>query len=153
MVGPVHATLLMVMWQTGVYVWTTQPVRGRIMRRIVALLAFALVAACTTKTISGSAERTLDGTWSGTYSGTTFILNVTSGGDGLLMGSGSVRASAETRPVAVMGTFVDPRVSFNMSTPGLDSLTFDGTRNGDALVGTLNGSGYSGESLTLSLHR
>lgn len=124
------------------------------MRRMLSLLLIALAAACTIERVTPTDTRNLDGVWSGVSSGTTFIVNLTSGGDGLVMGTGTIqRSDTATRAVAAMGSYAHPRVSFYMSTPGYDSLSFSGTRNGDVVVGTLRGQGYDGRGLSLTLHR
>lgn len=124
------------------------------MRRIVSLLLVPVAVACTFDRTTTVDSRNLDGIWAGAYSGTTFTLDLTSGGDGLVMGSGAVaRTDTASRSVAVMGSYQHPRVTFYMSTPGYDSLSFTGSRSGDALTGTLRGTRYTGQTLTLTLHK
>lgn len=122
------------------------------MRRFAALLIFASAVACTT-TSTTTATPTLDGYYAGTTAGTTFTLSLASGGDGLLMGNGTVGSGATARMVSAWGTYQHPQVTFNLSSPASDSLVFTGTRSGDQLTGTLRGSGFTGAALTLTLHR
>jgi len=117
------------------------------MRRILAALVFTSLAACSG--LGGDLDQHVDGTWVGTSNGQSITMSLvqTSGVTGIASISGG---TSGTRSLAVSGTFVNPTLAATLSSgaPG-DTIRLDATVTGKAMVGTLTGSGFTGNGIAL----
>ncbi len=117
------------------------------MRRVLAVLALVFAASCGDSPTESLP--TMTGEWTGT-SGVntfTFTLNQTAG---TISGSGNGVGSIVDIPLTVTGIYTHPSVSMTWTAPGHEPLNFQGTRNGNAVSGTVNGSGFVNSVLTLN---
>jgi hypothetical protein len=66
-------------------------------------------------------------------------------------GSGSLAGSSAAVALTITGTHVHPDVTLTMKATSYQDMNFSGKFSGDnSIVGSLNGSGFVNESLTLS---
>ena len=86
----------------------------------------------------------LAGSWSGVLDGVTITLTIQQSATGLT-GSGAFAGKA----VVLTGTYTEPIVSLHITTPGVEPLDYTGMLDHDRIVGIVNGSGYTDQSLTL----
>ena len=92
----------------------------------------------------------LDGRWSGTTSDLTLSVTLTED-ERVVTGSGTLSGSSTSIALAVDGSHVHPDVSLTMSASGYEDMNFTGEFiNDEAVRGELRGSGFNGETLTLS---
>jgi hypothetical protein len=114
---------------------------------IVAMLATGLaIPAC-----SGSTDvrPTVQGTWSGSVQGQVLTLSLTESG-GAVAGSGTITGTyTGTRALTVAGSFEPPHVSITMTSGTMQPLNLTATLAGKTMTGSLNGSGFTGEGITL----
>ena len=89
-------------------------------------------------------ERRVTGSWSGVLDGGTVTLTIQQSATGLT-GHGVIASEA----VVVTGTYTEPIVSLHITTPGVEPLDYTGMLDHDRIVGIVNGSGYTDQSLTL----
>lgn len=125
------------------------------MRAILTLLLLFALAACSDDGPTGPLPNEIAGSWSGTSqttTGNTFSVNLTLAeasdqitGNGVLSvpGSGGIA-------VAATGTFSDPNFTITLSSQGYQDMAFVGAVDGDAISGTLTGSGFSGQAVSLT---
>jgi hypothetical protein len=117
------------------------------MRRLLAIIAFASLAACSG--LGGELDQRVDGTWVGTSNGQTVTMSLvqTNGVTGIASISGG---TGGTRSLSVSGTFVNPTLAATLSgsAPG-DTIRLDATVTGKAMNGTLAGLGFSGNAIAL----
>ncbi|MEM1043010.1 MAG: hypothetical protein AAGI91_10310 [Bacteroidota bacterium] len=94
---------------------------------------------------------TLTGTYSGNVEGSTLTLNLAEVA-GVITGTGSLSGAGSSLPLTASGTFAPPSVTINLSSPGFDPFTLTGiaSDDGSVITGNLNGSGFTGESVTLT---
>ncbi|HET6765711.1 MAG TPA: hypothetical protein VFH27_18655 [Longimicrobiaceae bacterium] len=123
------------------------------MRPAVPVLALAaLLAACGNGTVDVPAGPDLDGTWVGatTTPVVTYRLKVQDDG-GSLSGTGGAKGARDSVGVELDGEKSFRTVDFALKSTGFVDLTFHGTTNAtaDSIVGTVTGSGYSGQALVL----
>ena len=123
------------------------------MRPAALALAFAaLLAACSNGTVDVPAGPDLDGTWTGstTTPVVAYRLKVTDDG-GSLSGTGDAKGARDSVGVQLDGEKSFRTVDFALKSTGFVDLTFHGTTNAnaDSIVGTVTGSGYSGQALVL----
>lgn len=110
------------------------------------VLVLAL-AACSDAT---EPERSIAGRWAGLAVGINFDFVVTDQA-GAIRGTGTALAAALSLALSLEGTHVHPDVSITMSAPGYEPINFSGTVTGRQMSGTLNGSGFHSEQLTLTM--
>lgn len=87
------------------------------------------------------------GSWTGT-SGTQTIKMTLGMTGSSVSGSGSITTPSGPRALTINGTFVSPTLSVTLAPGGTTqpiNLTATMNREGTAMSGTLNGSGFSGE--------
>lgn len=121
------------------------------MRRWAVLpLMLATLVACGDST--GPTIPDLTGTWSGSAGGGDWSITISENEDGELSGSGSVESGGESVSLTVTGSHAHPDFSMTWSSSGVQDVNYAGTvgESGDQLNGELNGSGFSGESLTMT---
>ena len=93
----------------------------------------------------------LDGAWSGFAQGFTVSLTLSSNGPGVITGSGTLSAGGAVISLTVRnGIHSHPNVSLTLGGEGYEDLNYSATFSEDALIGTLNGSGFSNFGLTLT---
>ena len=114
------------------------------MRRLIAIVALAALAGCS----DPLRENTVTGTWRGSSTGQSFILNMQQSGTAVA-GTGTVTSTAGTRTLSISGNYQQPAFSGTLLPTGAQPITLVGTTEGSTLVGTLTGGGFNGEGLAL----
>jgi hypothetical protein len=116
------------------------------MRRLLAALAFTSLAACSG--IGSDLGPQIDGTWTGSSNGQAISMQLIQSGS--VGGIATFGGSAGSRSYAVTGTFNSPTFNATLSgsAPG-DTITLSATVTGKSMVGTLIGSGFTGNGLAL----
>ena len=118
------------------------------MRRLLAVLALATLAAC--DSFDPLTDSTVTGTWRGSSAGQTFVVVMQQAGT-TVAGSGTVTSTAAgTRTLSVSGTFNQPAFSGTFTPNGAAAITYNATVEGRSMVGTLTGGGFNGDGLALS---
>jgi hypothetical protein len=119
------------------------------MRKTLMLLALVLgVAAC--KDSTGAKTYEVDGLWEGPISGVTMTLTLSESSHNV-SGTGSLHGPGGSLPLSVSGTNAYPSITLTLSSPGYEPMTYQATMSGrSAMSGTLHGSGFTGESMTLT---
>jgi hypothetical protein len=124
--------------------------KGTVNRLLLTLLLVA-AAAC-----SGSTDVKIpkvSGGWSGIIAGTTNSANLTLVEDaaGSITGSGNLVSSVTSVALTVTGTHADPSISMILASTGFSSVNYQGKVISATLIrGTLQGSGFVGDSLILT---
>lgn len=123
------------------------------MRRILVTLvtmAFLAIPACGDSGPTGPATWDVSGQWSGTISGVSMSVSLNENAEGNISGNGNFSGSADSFAFDVSGSHVNENVSLTISATGVQDLNYSATlEDEDQMEGELNGSGYSGEPLTL----
>lgn len=125
-------------------------------RHLFALLLCASVALALPACDSGGDEEPgIEGQWSGTANvqGGAISVDVTlNESDGDISGNGVLNVGGETASTDVSGTYNYPNVSLTFSTQQYEDLSISGDINegGTQIDGELNGSGFSGQVITLT---
>lgn len=123
------------------------------MRRISALLlaiVFVALPACGDSGPTGPASWDVSGQWSGTIEGVSMNMSLNEDAQGNIAGNGTFSGSQDSFAFDVSGTHVEESVSLTISATGVQDLNYSATlENENRLVGELNGSGFSGETLTM----
>jgi hypothetical protein len=116
------------------------------MRRLLAAVAFASLAACSG--IGNDLGPQIDGTWVGNSNGQSITMQLIQTGS--VSGLATFGGSGGTKSYAVSGTFIAPTFNATLagSTPG-DTITLSATVTGKSMVGTLVGSTFTGNGLAL----
>jgi hypothetical protein len=119
------------------------------MRRLLAVVALATLVAC--DSFVPLKENTVDGTWSGTTAGRSFVLTMQQS-NSVVAGSGTITSpAAGTTNFSISGTFNPPAFSGTLNPNGAQAITLVGTvEDGRLLVGTLTGGGFNGEGIALT---
>jgi hypothetical protein len=115
------------------------------MRRLLAIVALATLAGCS----DPLRENTVTGTWRGSSTGQSFILVMQQSGTAVA-GNGTITNSAGTRTLSITGNYQQPTFSATLLPTGAQPITITGTTEGNTLVGTLTGGGFTGEGIALS---
>ena len=115
------------------------------MRRLLAVLAFATLAGCS----DPLRENTVTGTWRGSSASQSFILVMQQSGSAVA-GSGTVTSTAGTRNLSISANYQQPAFSGTLIPDGGQPITLVGTTEGNVLIGTLTGGGFTGEGIALS---
>jgi hypothetical protein len=113
-------------------------------------LATAALLACGGD--SGPSAPNVEGSWTGTVTGTTGSGTLTFSAtetDGTVTGNGTLSASAGSLPLTVSGTFAAPTASLVLHAEGFEDVNLTGTVSESELTGTLNGSGFQNTAITL----
>ena len=121
-------------------------------RCLVFLPLFAILAACGSDATAPEPDPAVTGSWSGTGSGFTLQLTLNEQPDGSVAGSGSITLA--TGPIALTvlsGTHAFPNLSLTLGATGLLDINLTGTVTSATMItATLNGSGFSDESIDLT---
>ena len=115
------------------------------MRRLLAVVALATLAGCS----DPLRENTVTGTWRGSSTGQSFILVMQQSGSAVA-GNGTITSTAGTRTLSITGNYQQPAFSATLLPTGAQPITLAGTAEGNTLVGTLTGGGFSGEGIALT---
>jgi hypothetical protein len=115
------------------------------MRRLLAVVAFASLAACSDPLV----ENTVTGTWRGSSTGSSFILVMQQSGSAVA-GTGTITSATGSRNLSISGNFQQPAFTGTLLPTGSQPITFAGTAEGRTLIGTLTGGGFNGEGLALT---
>lgn len=124
------------------------------MRRLAAIfmlmLAPAVLLSCSDDP-TGPSEVSIEGSWSGSTSGGGNF-NLTLAQDGSdITGSGSASGEGGSASLDVTGTRSGTSISLVMTSSGFADLNYSGTIESSTTInGTLNGSGFQDEPLTLT---
>ncbi|HWP36031.1 MAG TPA: hypothetical protein VNL18_00615 [Gemmatimonadales bacterium] len=122
------------------------------MRALTATLLLPLTFALAGCGDSSSEPRTpsASGTWTGAVGSATFTLTLAEQRGGTITGAGSARATGGAVSLTVTGTHVHPSISLTLRSTGFEDLNYTGQFiNDNTISGSLNGSGFTGETLTL----
>lgn len=93
---------------------------------------------------------TVNGHWSGTMSGgLAFNFFLTQSGS-TVTGNGTATGGGESTALTCTGSYVTPSLSMNCESSGFETFNFAGQHAGATITGTLNGSGFQGDPLTLA---
>jgi hypothetical protein len=118
------------------------------MRRILAVVALATLAAC--DSFDPLTENTVTGTWRGSAAGQSFVVSMQQSGT-TVAGSGTITGPpAGARNLSLSGTFNQPAFSATLTPNGAQAITYIATVEGRSMVGTLTGGGFSGDGLALA---
>jgi hypothetical protein len=121
------------------------------MRRLVTLAVLIGLASCGSDKATGpSVPGDVNGVWTGVSAGTTVNLTLATQGTNV---TGSGQISQGTTSVALTitsGTYVAPNLSLTVSAQGFQAVNLAGVRSNNTITGTLNGSGFSNQALTLT---
>jgi len=115
-----------------------------------AVLALILALAACGGDATGPKTPSVSGGWTGTVmeAGSLNLTLVET--SGTLTGSGSLSAGTFAAALTVTGAHAHPNVSLTMKSAGYEDMNFAGTMTDDrTIAGTLNGSGFSGQAVTL----
>lgn len=97
---------------------------------------------------------TAAGRWTGTgHSGDvtfTLTLTLTQTPEGRVSGSGTIAAAGDAVALNASGVFNDPTLSLTLTASGFEDMNLTATVAGSAATGTLNGSGFTNSSVTLT---
>lgn len=117
-----------------------------------AVLAVLAVPACGGDSgPTGPAAFDVSGQWSGQASSGGFTLTLNEDADGNITGGGSASGPGGSASLDVSGSHVGENVTLQMSSTGFEDLNYSATLNNEnRMTGTLNGSGFSGETLVLN---
>lgn len=123
------------------------------MRRLAAVFMFVLAPAALfscSDSPTGPAEVNIEGTWTGSVDVGTFTLTIAQDGSDL-SGSGNVSNEGGSIALNFTGTRSGTSISLNITSSGFQDLDYSGTiQSSTRITGTLHGSGFQGESLTLT---
>jgi hypothetical protein len=118
------------------------------MRRLLAVLALATLAAC--DSFDPLTDNTVTGTWRGTSAGQTFVVVMQQAGI-TVAGSGTITSTTGVaRTLSVSGSFNQPAFSGTFTPNGAPAITYNATVEGKTMVGTLTGGGFNGDGLALT---
>jgi hypothetical protein len=121
------------------------------------LAVAALVALTLACGGDSTAPENLVGTWVGTFASAgepveTLSLTLTENNDNVAA-SGNLSASGSggqvTFALSGTGVYAAPHLALTLSAPGYQAIDFEATLTSDGINGTLNGSGYSNQPVTL----
>jgi hypothetical protein len=111
------------------------------MRRVVAVLALALFAACNSLT-NDIENSTVNGTWRGSVSGQTFTIGLQQAGQ-TIAGTGTLVNQGVTKSLSIAGNYAIPNLTLTMQSPGDPTISLDGIVEGDSFVGNLSGGSFT----------
>ena len=120
---------------------------GTSMRRsFLSLLLAAAIAGCGGST---SPKSNVNGSWSGSSGGISMSLTLSQSGTSVT-GSGQISGGGNTIPLTASGTYVEPDLSLTLSSAGFQPTVYAGSLSHGTITGTLNGSGFTNQSMTLT---
>ncbi|PYP78304.1 MAG: hypothetical protein DMD35_11910 [Gemmatimonadetes bacterium] len=120
------------------------------MRRLLAVVTLSTLAACSSID-SALRDNTVTGTWRGTSTGQSFVLNLQQS-NAAVAGTGTITSTAAgTRSLSISGTFNPPAFSGTLTPSGASAITLTAiVESGNTMVGTLTGGGFTGEGIALT---
>jgi hypothetical protein len=120
-------------------------------RCLVFLPLFAVLAACGSDATAPEPDPTVTGSWSGAGNGFSLQLTLNQQPDGSVAGSGSITSPTGSIALTVSsGTHAFPNLSLTLGATGLLDTNLTGTVTATMITATLNGSGFTDESITLT---
>jgi hypothetical protein len=102
---------------------------------------------------NGPSDIDAEGTWAGTFaiSGGNVALNmVLTEGSGSVSGNGNLAAPGLAIAETITGTYSAPTLSVTMHADGYEDINLTATVGETSMTGTLNGSGFVGQAVTLN---
>jgi hypothetical protein len=121
-------------------------------RAFTGLIAAALSGCAATDgkdTTSPPTKSPLSGSWAGAVNSQTLSLTLVEKA-GVVSGTGTLSGTADgMRAVTVNGTFADPSLTAVISPGTFQPFNLQATLSGTTLSGTLSGSGFSGQAITM----
>jgi hypothetical protein len=117
--------------------------------RTVLLLLPTLLLSTGCRDGAGPETPTMTGAWS-TLTVRRIVTLRTTESDGQVSGTGSISTVSATIPISVKGTHAHPSIVLTAQSPGYNDFIFSGRfASADSIVGTLNGSGFQDDSISL----
>lgn len=93
-----------------------------------------------------------EGKWSGTFQADSQDVSLTlqlTETSGAVTGNGTLVTSAGSFPLTVDGSYIKPRLSLGITTPGFDPVSLVALVGDTTMTGTIGGGGFTNESFTL----
>jgi len=112
-----------------------------------ALLVLACAAGC--KDSSGP-HSPIEGAWTGLVLGAPITFSLSVDASGGVSGSGNATVNGTQRHLSVVGSFTAPSFSLTLTPTGIIPVNYAGVVDGSTLRGVLAGSGFNGDSLTMT---
>lgn len=101
---------------------------------------------------TGPARIEAEGSWSGSFTVAepiTLSLTLVET-TGNVTGNGTLVSPSASVALSVAGTYVPPALSVSVTAPGFNDLNLSATVGETSMTGTLNGSGFSNQAVTLT---
>lgn len=117
-------------------------------RLVIAVMA-GLIVGCGGGDSTSPEKPTVTGSWIGTTGGQTLSFALVEN-SGAVTGSGSLTGIGGPFAQTISGTFVNPTLTITLTSGQHPPFTLTATLSGTALNGTLSGSGFQGEAITLN---
>ena len=121
---------------------------SHVVRSLAALTLIFAVGCGGDKATAPAVNTSATGSWTGTSSGSTLSM-VLNDNSGTVTGSGTLSASSSIA-LTITGNHAGANVSLTMSAPGYEPLNYAGTLNDRTIIGSLNGSGFTNQSLVVT---
>lgn len=123
----------------------------KLTRRWGTITAAALVLAMGCGSDStGPTHQSVSGTWSGVTGAQVLTMTLVENG-GVVTGSGTLtNTPTGTRAQTVTGTFASPTLDVTLSSGSVQPVALHGTVGGNSMAGSLTGSGFTGDAITLT---
>jgi len=117
------------------------------MKRFLMAAAAFVVAGCSSST---APKVTVAGTWSGVTASQVLTITLTES-SGSVSGSGTLtNTPVGTIAITVSGSFVGSTVSLALTSGLHPAINLTGTVAGNTMTGALQGSGFTGDAITLT---
>jgi hypothetical protein len=111
------------------------------MRRVVAVFALVLFAAC--NSLGTDIENSsVNGTWRGEVSGQVLTISLQQAGQ-TLAGTGTLVNGPATRNLSISGNYAIPNMTLSLQGGGEPAISLDGIVEGDSFVGNLTGGSFT----------
>jgi hypothetical protein len=112
-------------------------------------LALAAITACGGEA-NTSPKQTVDGQWIGTIGSQDITLNLVQSGSAV-SGSGTItNTPTGTRALSIAGAYTPPSIAVTLSSGSVDPMSLQASVAGASMTGSLTGSGFTGEGITLT---
>ena len=110
----------------------------------------ALLVACGGSDAATAPKNSVGGTWTGVVGGQTLSMTLVENA-GAVTGTGTItNTPTGTRALTVTGTFVSPKLTATMTSGTVQPIALQATVAGTSMTGSLTGSGFTGEGITLA---
>jgi hypothetical protein len=120
------------------------------LRKLTLALALLIAACGTEEEPEAPAKPVLKGNWGGSVDGVTFTLTLSQSGENV-SGNGQIQGDGGGGAISVDGTNVHPNVALTLKSSGYYDINYSSRfQDSKTVYGTVNGSGFTGESLTLT---